>query len=245
MPPARDLPAAVFFDAHGTLISWKPARSPTQVVAEGLWAAGVDAPLERIEAAVRAQTVLYRERKALVRTAAELAVLRRDAAIVVRDILGGPRACTMPIDAIAALLVEAFGTWAFPEARAAIDRLRAQGLRVGVLSNFSYLLPLLLAEVGLAEHLDPIVFSAAEGVEKPDTAIFAAAVRAVDAEPAQCVLIGDDLVNDVAGARAVGMPVIWLNRGGQPVPAGVHAASDLIQATDAILGADWRRLSLA
>ena len=121
MPPARDLPAAVFFDAHGTLISWKPTRPPMQVVAEGLWTAGVDAPLERIEAAVRAEMGFYRERKALVRTAAELAALRRDAAIVVRDELGGPQACSMPLDDIAALLVKAFATWAYPEARTVID----------------------------------------------------------------------------------------------------------------------------
>ena len=245
MPAAPDLPAAVFFDAYGTLISWKPARPPAQVVAEGLWAAGVDAPFERVEAAVRAEMAFYRERQALVRTAAELAALRRDAATLVRDELGGRQACSLPLDDIAALLVKAFATWAYPEARTVIERLRARGLRTGVLSNFSYLLPLLLAEVGLAEHLDPIVFSAAEGVSKPDAAIFAAAARAVGADPAQCVLIGDDLGNDVAGARGVGMPVIWLNRVGQPIPAGVHAATDLIQAADTILSAEWRSLSLA
>ncbi len=187
----------------------------------------------------------YRERQALVRTAAELAALRRDAATLVRDELGGLQACSMPLDDISALLVKAFATWAYPEARTVIDRVRARGPRVGVLSNFSYLLPLLLAEVGLAEHLNPIVFSAAEGVSKPDATIFAAAARAVGADPAQCVLIGDDLGNDVAGARGVGMPVIWLNRVGQPIPAGVHAATDLIQAADTILSAEWRSLSLA
>ena len=76
MPAAPNLPAAVFFDAYGTLISWKPARPPAQVVAEGLWAAGVDAPFERVEVAVRAEMAFYRERQALVRTAAELDALR-------------------------------------------------------------------------------------------------------------------------------------------------------------------------
>ncbi len=39
MPAVRDLPAAVFFDTHGTLISWAPERPTAQVIAERLWAA--------------------------------------------------------------------------------------------------------------------------------------------------------------------------------------------------------------
>ena len=130
-----------------------------------------------------------------------------------------------------------------PDAHPAIDLVRAAGVRTGVLSNFSYLLPLVLDEVGLGGVLDPIVFSAAVGAEKPDPRIFAAAAIAIDADLADCVLIGDDLTNDVAGAQRCGMPVVWLARDGSAAPPGVAVARNLVDAARLALAPGWRELS--
>ncbi len=243
MPSVSDLPAAVFFDAYGTLISWEPARPPAEVVAEGLWAAGARVSLEQVQAAVGIEMAFYRRHQSQVRTADELAELRRDAAVLVRDTLGGAEACSVPVETIVTLLLDAFATTALPDARPAIERLQTHSLKTGVLSNFSYLLPLLLDELGLDDALDPIVFSAAEGFEKPGSAIFEAAARAVEANTSECVLIGDDLVNDVEGAQGAGMPVIWVNRRDEPVPPGVDSAADLMQAVDLVLRGGWHTLS--
>ena len=239
-----DLPAAVFFDAYGTLISWRQERSPTEALAESLRKAGQALPFSTVERALQTEMAFYREHQARVRTAPELVELRHTSAAVLREGLGGEAACPLPLEQLLHMLLAAFETRALPDAAPAVRQLREAGVRTGVLSNFSYLLPLLLDEVGLAPSLDPVVFSAAAGVEKPEPAIFHAAARAVGAAPGDCVLLGDDLVNDVEGARAVGMPVIWIAREGAPPPAGVCAARSLIEAAGAVLGADWRRFSL-
>ena len=237
-------PDAVFFDAFGTLFSWAPARPPAEVVAYGLRAAGMEVSLSSVSDAVRVEMAFFRTRQAQVRTAAELAQLRQEAAVLVRDTLGGEIACPVPIETIADLLVDAFASKAFADARPAFERLQARGLRTGILSNFSCMLPMLLAEVGLDGLADPIVFSAVEGVEKPNPAIFEAAARAVASIPKRCVLIGDDLVNDVQGAQNARMPVIWINRHDEEVPEGIDSAGTLIEATDMVLDRNWHNLSL-
>ena len=152
--------------------------------------------------------------------------------------------CVSTLNHMAAELGEAFATRVLPDALPAIDVVRAAGVRVGVLSNYSYLLPLVLDQLGLSSLLDPVVFSAAVGAEKPDSRIFDAAASAVAAELSDCVLIGDDLVNDVAGARRCGMPVVWIARDGTPAPPGVATARDLADAARMAVAPGWRTLSL-
>lgn len=66
----------------------------------------------------------------------------------------------------------------------------------------------LLAEFGLAEHLEFLAFSNEVGVPKPHPKIFEAALGALGAEPAEAVHIGDLRRTDIAGARNLGMRTI-------------------------------------
>jgi putative hydrolase of the HAD superfamily len=59
--------------------------------------------------------------------------------------------------------------------------------------------------LGLAAHLDAMVFSAEAGVRKPAPEIFLAACEELGVDPAAVLFVGDDLVKDVQGAAAVGM----------------------------------------
>ncbi len=78
--------------------------------------------------------------------------------------------------------------------------------RIGLLSNGnSY-----PNHVELERLLQATVFSQDVGVEKPDSRIFDAAERALPAQ--RYVMVGDSLVNDVAGAQNAGWAGIWLNR---------------------------------
>ena len=238
------LPAAVFLDAYGTLISWQPQRPPADVVHTGLRRAGLALPFETVERALATEMAFYRDRQASVRTPEQLARLRTESAEVLRDQLGGPQVCRLSSDSLLKLILAAFKTRTLPDVEPALHALRAAGMRTGVLSNFSYLLPLLLDELGLAERLDPVVFSAAIGAEKPDPSIFHTAAKAVGTKPARCVLIGDDLTNDVEGARGVGMPVVWIARDGAAAPPGVAVARSLSDAVRLALAPGWPRLSL-
>ncbi len=238
------LPTAVFLDAYGTLISWQPQHPPAEVIHTGLRRAGLSLPMETVERALATEMAFYRDRQASVRTPAQLAHLRTESAEVLRDALGGPQVCRLSNAALLSLILTAFEARTLPDVEPALHALRAAGVRTGVLSNFSYVLPVLLDELSLAKRLDPIVFSAAVGSEKPDPRIFQVAATAVGASPSRCVLIGDDLTNDVEGARAVGMPVVWIARDGAAAPPGVAVARNLSDAVKLALAPGWPRLSL-
>jgi putative hydrolase of the HAD superfamily len=106
------------------------------------------------------------------------------------------------------------GNWAvFPDVPDALRRLRASGLRVGVLSNAGSQLPAFLASLGLADLLDFAVVSAVEGVRKPDRRIFERALELAGARPEEALHVGDMYVEDVLGARRVGVRPILMDRG--------------------------------
>ena len=233
----------MFFDAYGTLIHFPQDPSPFDYMADALRRAGVALPRPRVDAALRAEMRYYKAHFASVRTADDLERLRAADARVYLQALGDTGSVLLDVNHIADELTAAYPTRVLPDARPAIDLVRAAGVRAGVLSNYSYLLPLVLDEVGLGDCLDPVVFSAAVGAEKPDPRIFAAAAAAVGADLDDCVLIGDDLTNDVAGAQRCGMPVVWLARDGSDVPPGVTVARNLVDAARLALGPGWRELS--
>jgi FMN phosphatase YigB (HAD superfamily) len=67
---------------------------------------------------------------------------------------------------------------------------------------------------GLKNQFTAIVISAELGVAKPDPAIFQFALDRVSFPPEAVWHVGDSLQSDVAGAKAVGLTAIWLNRHG-------------------------------
>lgn len=94
-------------------------------------------------------------------------------------------------------------------AQALLESLHGRGLKTGVVAN-SWPDPgrILRADaeaLGLAAHLDAMVFSAEAGVRKPAPEIFLAACEELGVDPAAVLFVGDDLVKDVQGAAAVGM----------------------------------------
>jgi putative hydrolase of the HAD superfamily len=88
--------------------------------------------------------------------------------------------------------------------------------RVGIVSNFYGNLEAVCREAGLGAHCDVAVDSAIVGAQKPDPRIFTAALCALGARPEEAVFIGDSLPRDMAGAKALGMPHVWLSSGQGP-----------------------------
>ena len=58
---------------------------------------------------------------------------------------------------------------------------------------------------------DVVIDSARVGVTKPDAAIFLAALERLDCSPGEVVFVGDNPIRDMAAAKALGMPHVWLN----------------------------------
>jgi putative hydrolase of the HAD superfamily len=93
---------------------------------------------------------------------------------------------------------------------ATLSRLRAAGLRLGVVSNSDGRVEEALEAAGLRQLFDVVVDSALVGVEKPDPRIFHAALDALGVAPEEALYVGDLYEVDVVGARAAGMEAVLL-----------------------------------
>ncbi|MEV6926220.1 HAD family hydrolase [Dactylosporangium sp. NPDC051485] len=90
----------------------------------------------------------------------------------------------------------------------ALDALRADGYRLGLVSNATSDSAQAWRDGPLAARFDAAVFSCEAGLAKPDPAIYLAAAERLGTEPAGCVFVGDGADGELAGAAAVGMTVI-------------------------------------
>jgi len=125
----------------------------------------------------------------------------------------------------------------FPDAIPAVQRVRATGRHVGLLTDVDEkFVRIILGAVRLAPLLNSVTTSEAVGVGKPNPKIFRAALATAECAPEEAVLVGDSRTRDVAGAKAVGMLALHLYRTGDPDPAAGLSASTLSEAGDVLQG---------
>jgi putative hydrolase of the HAD superfamily len=103
----------------------------------------------------------------------------------------------------------------YPGLRETLAGLRELGFRIGVVTNGrSVFQRRTIAALGIEDLLDSIVISEGVGFRKPEAEIFRLALQDLDCDAAISFFVGDDLVADVEGSRAVGMTGIWFNPAG-------------------------------
>lgn len=100
----------------------------------------------------------------------------------------------------------------FEDTVATLEKLRDDGYRLGIISNWEAWLPALLEAVGIKPFFDHIVISGECGFEKPDTGIFTLALDEGGYRPDEVVYVGDRPTHDVEPAREVGIRPILLDR---------------------------------
>jgi putative hydrolase of the HAD superfamily len=116
----------------------------------------------------------------------------------------------------------------FDDVRPALEELAGRGVKLGVVSNFEPWLADVLALQGVDHLFAAVAISGKLGVAKPDPAIFRWAIREAGADVAATVHVGDQLVNDVAAARAVGITPVLIDRFGRhPDPGDDPRVEDL------------------
>lgn len=91
-----------------------------------------------------------------------------------------------------------------------LSRLRADGYRIGVLSDCSAETPDLWSETTLAGLTDAAVFSCAQGTRKPDPILFRLIADALGVDPTRCLYVGDGASDELNGAAAAGMTAVQL-----------------------------------
>ncbi len=119
----------------------------------------------------------------------------------------------------------------YDDTRPALEGLRARGQRVGLLSNAFPSLLDALGHLGILDDLDPKVISAFEGCEKPDPAIYRAALRVANVAPHDAIFV-DDLPENVAAANSVGMRGILVDRDNLHPTTGLRRIRALTELLD-------------
>jgi putative hydrolase of the HAD superfamily len=99
-----------------------------------------------------------------------------------------------------------------------LDRLRAAGLALGLVSDCSNETPTAWAVSPLASRFQGVAFSCLLGVRKPEPAIYLHTLGQLQLAPAACVFVGDGESHELTGAAALGMRAVRVR------PLGAAAA---------------------
>jgi 2-haloacid dehalogenase len=204
-PESRGLAGAraAVFDAYGTLFDVANAAERARESLGAKWQ-----PLADVW---RAKQLQYTWLRSLMGRHADFWRVTGDALDFAMESLGiadaGLRAQLMS-------LYERLG--AYPEARPALERLRAAGLKLAILSNGAPRMLAAAAEsAGLAPLLDAVISIEEVGVYKPSPAVYRLAPDRLGLWPSEIAFVSSNGW-DACGAKAAGLRVAWCNRAGQP-----------------------------
>ena len=155
------------------------------------------------------------------------------------------RAGVVPTAAFLASYFQAWEphTWTDPQARDLFRRLRADGIKIGVLSNTMWPRDMheqVFGRDGVLGLIDGAVYSSEIDWTKPHPEAFRAAMAAVGVtDPAACVFVGDRPYDDVYGAKQAGMRAVLVPNADVPAfadaepDAVITRLSDLVPLIDA------------
>jgi putative hydrolase of the HAD superfamily len=208
MEPSMRAVQAVLFDAVGTLIFPRPP------VADVYHAAGQrhGSRRDRLDVAERFAAAFagYRD----VDATDEAREQRRWRSIVGSVFADIPRGQ----DALFLELWDHFalpGSWAvFDDVAPAWADLERRGIQVGIASNFDARLMPLCKSLAPLNRAAWLFYSSAIGWPKPAPPFFQYVQQTMNVSPGEILLVGDDQVADVDGARAAGWQAVLIDRVG-------------------------------
>ncbi len=105
---------------------------------------------------------------------------------------------------------------AFPDARAALEHLKARGVKTAILSNGSpAMLDAAVSASGMAALFDAVLLVDAVGAYKPRPEVYALVTARFAIKPEDAVFVSSNRW-DVMGAAAFGFRPFWVNRAKMP-----------------------------
>jgi putative hydrolase of the HAD superfamily len=222
----RSAPRALLLDALGTLV-W--LENPGPALREELAARhGIEVTQTQAAEAMAREIGYYRAHIDEGRDVASLASLRRRCAEVVRAALPeSEQLAQLPVDELTGTLLAALRFSTFADVRPVVSAARAAGLRVVVVSNWDVSLAEVLGRLELTPLFDAVVTSAHVGARKPAAEIFTRTLAVAGVQAGEAIHVGDSMVEDVVGARGVGIEPILIRRDGAPGPDDVRTIKSL------------------
>ena len=122
------------------------------------------------------------------------------------------------------------GLWRpFPDVVAALQQGRELGLIQGVISDWGTDLLGILNHLRLTDYLDFVVSSAVVGWAKPHPQIFLHALARSGVNADSAVYVGDFYINDILGARSVGIHPVLIDRDGTAPPMDCPVVRTLLE----------------
>jgi len=207
---------AVFFDLYYTLVRYEPPQE--ELEAKALKDFGIDvSPEVFCRPLVTANEFIYQEiahRPLSQRSQEEKMALYAQYQRILLEEAG--------IEADEKLVLAMLGRMQqfkmklalFDDVAPALDKLKGQGLILGLISNVEQDMTATLNDLGLPSWLEIVVTSLESGFNKPQPEIFQEALRRAGSQPSEAVYVGDQYQVDVIGANQAGMKGILLDRGG-------------------------------
>jgi HAD superfamily hydrolase (TIGR01549 family) len=94
-----------------------------------------------------------------------------------------------------------------------LAQLKGRGLKLGLAANQPLRALAQLEKHGLASYFDNEGISAVYGLRKPDVRLFLRACQDLGVEPADCIMVGDRIDNDIVPAKLLGMRTVLFRTG--------------------------------
>ena len=201
------LPQAISFDVGGTLIV--PFPSVGEVYARVANRVGMGefaaAPLDQSFRAA------FRERLLIRYSPNEWREVVRRTFSPFTDRSGDPQL----FDALWQEFMQPAAWQIFDDVVPVLKRLRQNGIRLAITSNWDLRLRPTLEGLGLAGFFEVILASAEVGQPKPEITVFQETARRLGLSPETILHVGDSQREDVEGPRAAGFQALLLNRTGR------------------------------
>jgi HAD superfamily hydrolase (TIGR01662 family) len=145
---------------------------------------------------------------------------------------------------------EIYAAWAanqhfelYDDVPAVLRQLTEAGIRVGLISNSHRCLDSFQSHFELHEFVAAAVSSSDHGFMKPHPSIFQAALDQLGVAPADAVMVGDSVSQDVEGALRAGMRAVLLHRSETAAPRaeelrqrGVPVIKSLTELMEWVIG---------
>jgi putative hydrolase of the HAD superfamily len=100
----------------------------------------------------------------------------------------------------------------FDDVLPVLQSLRERKLMLGLLTNYAKDMTSLCRKLGMEAYIDFIVTPFETHADKPEPAIFRAALNKAGAKAEEAIYVGDQYASDVVGARSVNMQPVLIDR---------------------------------
>lgn len=94
-----------------------------------------------------------------------------------------------------------------------LEALKARGLKLGLAANQPARALQHLADHNIGHYFGNEGISAVYGLRKPDVRLFLRACEDLDVQPADCIMVGDRIDNDIVPPKLLGMKTVLLRTG--------------------------------